>query len=155
MYVNQGWNYEQISVRRMQKGWRLSKTTSWNMPKLRIFMRVRIRIVCLIRISIHLFCLNCNYHGNLAATANHHEKCSQAFRCAECVFLRKGGNKIANERSSLKRKTEQSLSLLRCGGDGSTIPKSKFYFTIPVTIEMVLHRSMQIEDLLFENKIFW
>ena len=41
------------------------------------------------------------------------------------------------------------------GGEGPTIPKSKFYFTIPVTIEMVLYRSMQIEDLLFENKIFW
>lgn len=44
---------------------------------------------------------------------------------------------------------------LRNGGEGPTIPKSKFYFTIPVTIEMVLYRSMQIEDLLFENKIFW
>ena len=45
--------------------------------------------------------------------------------------------------------------LLNGGGEGATIPKSKFYFTIPVTIEMVLYRSMQIEDLLFENKIFW
>jgi hypothetical protein len=36
---------------------------------------------------------------------------------------------------------------INTGGEGPTIPKSKFYFTIPVTIEMVLYRSMQIEDL--------
>lgn len=29
-------------------------------------------------------------------------------------------------------------------GEGPTIPKSEFYFTISVTIEMVLYRSMQI-----------
>lgn len=40
------------------------------------------------------------------------------------------------------------------GGEGLTIPKSKFYFTIPITLDMVLYRSMQIEDLLAENKIW-
>ena len=40
------------------------------------------------------------------------------------------------------------------GGEGLTIPKSKFYFTIPITLGMVLYRSMQIEDLLAENKIW-
>ena len=54
-----------------------------------------------------------------------------------------------------KKASHSKNGLLNGGGEGQTIPKSKFYFTIPVTIEMVLYRSMQIEDLLFENKIFW
>ena len=56
---------------------------------------------------------------------------------------------------SKNQKTSHKCDLSFGGGEGPTIPKSKFYFTIPVTIEMVLYRSMQIEDLLFENKIFW
>ena len=54
-----------------------------------------------------------------------------------------------------KKASHSKNGLLNGGGEGPTIPKSKFYFTIPVTIEMVLYRSMQVEDLLFENKIFW
>ena len=54
-----------------------------------------------------------------------------------------------NEKKTSKSQNETCLS--NGGGEGPTIPKSKFYFTIPVTIEMVLYRSMQIEDLLFEN----
>ena len=55
----------------------------------------------------------------------------------------------------IQKASHPKNDLLFVGGEGPTIPKSKFYFTIPVTIEMVLYRSMQIEDLLFENKIFW
>ena len=58
--------------------------------------------------------------------------------------------------SAIRKYTHSQKKVYLCnGGEGATIPKSKFYFTIPVTIEMVLYRSMQIEDLLFENKIFW
>lgn len=62
---------------------------------------------------------------------------------------------VRNKENGTKKENTTIKNCVFCGGEGPTIPKSKFYFTIPVTIEMVLYRSMQIEDLLFENKIFW
>ena len=39
------------------------------------------------------------------------------------------------------------------GGEGLSLPNCKFFFTIPVTIEMILYRSKEIEDLLHINNV--
>jgi len=53
-----------------------------------------------------------------------------------------------------RNKKRLSTDSLFCfGGEGLCLPNCKFFFTIPVTIEMILYRSREIEDLLHINNV--
>ena len=60
-------------------------------------------------------------------------------------------------RKPLKNKKTDGLNLSFKpsvpGGEGLCLPNCKFFFTIPVTIEMILYRSREIEDLLHINNV--
>ena len=52
-----------------------------------------------------------------------------------------------------KRKHNFFQNCVFSGGEGLCLPNCKFFFTIPVTIEMILYRSREIEDLLHINNV--